>query len=74
MQVKDMMHQGAEYVAPNAKLQVIAKKMRDHDVGAIPVCEGDKTIGMVTDRDIAIRGDARGCDPTRTLVRDVMVD
>ena len=54
MQVKDMMHQGAEYVAPNAKLQVIAKKMRDHDVGAIPVCEGVKTIGMVTDRkDIA---------------------
>jgi len=54
MQVKDMMHQGAEYVAPNAKLQVIAKKMRDHDVGAIPVCEGDRTIGMVTDRDIAM--------------------
>jgi CBS domain-containing protein len=34
---------------------VIAKKMRDYDVGAIPVCEDGKTIGMVTDRDIALR-------------------
>ena len=49
MKVKDMMHRGAEYVAPNAKLQVIAKKMRDYDVGALPVCDGGKTIGMITD-------------------------
>ena len=55
MQIKDMMHKGAEYIAPNAKLQVIAKKMRDYDVGAIPVCEGGKTIGMVTNRDTAAR-------------------
>jgi len=72
MQVKDMMHQGAEYVAPNAKLQVIAKKMRDHDVGAIPVCEGDKTIGMVTDRDIAIRALANGKDIAMLEAKDVM--
>lgn len=72
MQVKDMMHQGAEYVAPNAKLQVIAKKMRDHDVGAIPVCEGGKTIGMVTDRDIAIRALANGKDIATLEAKDVM--
>jgi len=51
MKVKDMMHKGAEHVGPNAKLQTIAKKMRDHDIGAMLVCEHGKTVGMVTDRE-----------------------
>lgn len=72
MKVKDMMHKGAEFVAPNAKLQAIAKKMRDHDIGAIPVCEDDRPIGMVTDRDIAIRGLADGRDISALEARDVM--
>ncbi|HEX5930960.1 MAG TPA: CBS domain-containing protein [Methyloceanibacter sp.] len=67
-----MMHKGVEYVAPNAKLDVIAKKMQDHDVGAIPVCENGKTIGMVTDRDIAIRALANGKDISTLEARDVM--
>jgi len=72
MKVKDMMHKGAEYVAPNAKLQVIAEKMRDYDVGAIPVCEGGKTIGLVTDRDIAVRALANGKDLSKLEAKDVM--
>ena len=72
MKVKDMMHKGAELVAPNAKLQVIAKKMRDHDIGAIPVCEDGRPIGMVTDRDIAIRGLADSKDISALEARDVM--
>jgi CBS domain-containing protein len=72
MQVKDMMHKGVEYVAPNAKLQLIAKKMRDYDVGAIPICEGGKTIGMITDRDIAIRVLANGKDIGTLEAKDVM--
>jgi CBS domain-containing protein len=72
MKVKDMMHKGAECVAPNAKLQAIAKKMRDHDIGAIPVCEDGRPIGMVTDRDIAIRGLADGKDISALEARDVM--
>ena len=72
MKVKDMMHKGAEYVAPDAKLQVIAKKMRDYDVGAIPVCEGGRTIGMVTDRDIAVRALANGKDLSKLEAKDVM--
>ena len=72
MKVKDMMHKGAEYVAPNAKLQVIAEKMRDYDVGAIPVCEGGRTIGMVTDRDIAVRAFANGKDLSKLEAKDVM--
>jgi len=72
MKVRDMMHKGAESVAPNAKLQAIAKKMRDFDIGAIPVCEGGKTVGMVTDRDIAIRALADGKDLSEVEARDVM--
>jgi CBS domain-containing protein len=72
MKVKDMMHKGAEFVAPNAKLQAIAKKMRDHDIGAIPVCQDGRPIGMVTDRDIAIRGLADGKDISALEARDVM--
>ena len=72
MKVKDMTHKGAEYVAPDAKLQVIAKKMRDYDVGAIPVCEGGRTIGMVTDRDIAVRAFANGKDLSKLEAKDVM--
>jgi CBS domain-containing protein len=72
MKVKDMMHKGAEYVAPNAKLQAIAKKMRDRDIGAMLVCEDGKTLGMITDRDIAIRALANGKDISTTEARDVM--
>jgi len=51
MKVKDMMHKGVECVSPD----LIAKKMRDLDVGAIPVAANGKLVGMVTDRDITIR-------------------
>jgi CBS domain-containing protein len=72
MKVRDMMHKGAEYVAPNAKLQVIAKKMRDYDIGAIPVCQDGKPVGMVTDRDIAIRALADGKDVAKLEAKDIM--
>ena len=46
--------------------------MRDYDGGTIPVCEGGKTIGMVTDRDIAIRALANGKDIATLEAKDVM--
>lgn len=72
MKVKEMMHKGAEYVAPNAKLQIVARKMRDYDVGSIPVCDGGEVIGIVTDRDIAIRALANGKDVAKLEAKDVM--
>ena len=72
MKVKDAMHKEATWVEATTKLQAIAKKMRDLDVGAIPVGENDKLIGMVTDRDIAIRGFANGKDIANMTARDVM--
>ena len=72
MQLREIMTPQVEVVAPNAGLADCARKMRDLDVGAIPVCDGDRLRGMVTDRDLAIRGLAEGRDPKSTPVSDVM--
>jgi CBS domain-containing protein len=73
MQVKDAMHKGADWVNQDTPVIEIAKLMRDHDVGAIPVGENDRLIGMVTDRDIVCNGLASGSfDPSRATARDVM--
>ncbi|HWE21315.1 MAG TPA: CBS domain-containing protein [Hyphomicrobiaceae bacterium] len=72
MMVKDVMHKGAEWVAPQTPVSDVARKMRDLDIGAIPVGENDRLIGMVTDRDIACRAVANGKDPGKVTARDVM--
>ncbi|HUR56924.1 MAG TPA: CBS domain-containing protein [Opitutaceae bacterium] len=72
MKVKDIMTAHARCVAPDNTLVEAAGLMRQFDVGAIPVLEIDRLAGIVTDRDIAIRGVADGRDPNTTPVRDVM--
>ena len=72
MKVKSAMHKGAEWVTPETPVAQIAKKMKDLDVGSIPVGENDKLIGMVTDRDITCRAVANGRDPGKLTARDVM--
>jgi predicted transcriptional regulator len=72
MKVKEAMHSGVTWVSPSTAVSEIAKKMRDLDIGAVPVGENDRLIGMVTDRDIACRGLADGRDITRLTARDVM--
>ena len=72
MKVKEVMHTGVTWVAPDATVAEVAKKMRDEDIGAIPVGENDRLIGMVTDRDITCRSTAEGADPNDLTVRDVM--
>ena len=46
--------------------------MRDHDVGCLPVIENGRLIGMITDRDIVVRGVAEGLDPHRAIVREAI--
>jgi CBS domain-containing protein len=58
-------------VAPDATAQEAAGFMLSADTGSIPVCENDKVIGMITDRDIAVRGVAEGRGPN-CIVRDLM--
>jgi len=72
MKVKEMMHKGVEWVSPDTPVATLAKKMLQHDVGALPVGENDRLIGMVTDRDIAMRGIAKGKDISKLTAKDVM--
>jgi CBS domain-containing protein len=73
MQVQDVMTSGVECADPDMTLQQAAQKMQQLDVGLLPVCGNrDKLVGMVSDRDIVIRGVASGKDPRTTEVREVM--
>lgn len=71
--VADVMTAQVRTVAPGDTVQYAAGLMREHGLGALPVSDdGGKLVGMVTDRDVALRLVAEGRDPARTLVRDVM--
>jgi CBS domain-containing protein len=75
MKVKDVMHKGVDWVSPDTPVAEIAKLMRAHDIGCIPIGEDDHLIGMVTDRDVVCKGLARkDFDAARTTARDVMSD
>jgi CBS domain-containing protein len=73
MKVKDVMHKGVDWVSPDTPVTELAKLMREHDIGAIPIGENDRLIGMVTDRDIVCKGLAQETfDASRATARDVM--
>ena len=72
MQIKEIMTPNVEVVGPDDTLQAAAKKMRDLDVGAIPVRDGEKVHGILTDRDITVRAVAQGLDPRSTPTASVM--
>ena len=72
MLVKECMSKKVELADPEMSLSQAAKKMRDGDFGILPVRENDRLVGMITDRDIAVRAVAAGKDPKQTKIRDVM--
>lgn len=72
MQIKLIMTEEVEVIAPEASLEDAAKRMRSLDVGALPVCDGDRLVGVLTDRDLTIRSVAEGKDPRQTEVRTAM--
>lgn len=72
MKVHEIMTAHARCVGPENTLVEAAGLMREMDVGALPVCEEDRLIGILTDRDIVLRGTADGRDPNATNVREVM--
>jgi len=73
MRVSDIMTRTVECVSPEDTIQAAARKMKDLDVGPLPVCgDNDRLVGMITDRDITIRATAEGLDPKSTRVGDVM--
>ncbi len=72
MKVRDAMHPGVQWVERDTPVVKVASMMQEHDIGAIPVGQDDRLIGMVTDRDIVCRGLAQGRDCSGMTVGDVM--
>jgi CBS domain-containing protein len=73
MKVRDVMHKGVVSIEPDATLAAVAAKMREHDIGCVPVCEKiGKPLGMITDRDITLRAFASGKDVAKLAAKDVM--
>jgi len=72
MKVHDIMHRGISCVAPETPIRKVALEMRKADIGAIPVAEAGRLVGMITDRDIAVRAVADGRDLDSLTAREVM--
>ncbi|HWE72600.1 MAG TPA: CBS domain-containing protein [Stellaceae bacterium] len=71
MKIANIMSHDVHFISPDTTLRDAAKKMKEIDCGALPVAERDKLVGMLTDRDIAIRGVAAGKGPD-AKVREAM--
>jgi len=71
MRVAECMTRDVSLASPDQTIQEAAQIMAGIDAGVLPISENDRLVGMLTDRDITVRGVARGCGPN-ALVRDVM--
>ena len=72
MKVKDISTPDPQCISPEASLTEAARKMRILDIGILLVCENDRLVGTVTDRDITVRAVAEGLDPNTVKVRQMM--
>jgi len=72
IQIKEIMTRDVATIHPQASVQEAARKMTERDVGMLPICDGDRVVGLLTDRDITIRAIAEGRNPTRTKVSEIM--
>jgi len=70
--IADLMSTEVQTVQPQESLRRAAQYMQELDVGALPVCDGDRLLGMLTDRDITVRGVADDLDPDEACVSDIM--
>ena len=73
MKISEVMTSDVQTIGPDESAQAAARFMLNNDAGSIPVTDGDRLIGMITDRDIAVRGVAKGYGPD-TPVRELMTD
>ena len=72
MKIQEVMTRKVEVIEPTLFIAKAAQKMKDLNIGFLPICENDKLIGTVTDRDITIRSVAQGRDPRLAPVREIM--
>ena len=74
MEIKDIMTQSVVTIDPNESVEVAARTMTLHNVGALPVCTNGRLCGVLTDRDIVTRCLAANRQPADTKVRQVMTE
>ncbi|WP_230532451.1 CBS domain-containing protein [Microvirga roseola] len=74
MKISEIMTRNVRVVSPDRTVQEAARLMDEMNVGVLPVCDGRRLRGMITDRDITVRATAAGLPPDTTRVRDVMSD
>jgi CBS domain-containing protein len=72
MKLSEIMTSDVEVIHPDDTLQTAAQKMRDRDIGFLPVCDGDRLIGVLSDRDVIVRALAEGQDSRAMLGRDLV--
>ena len=72
MQLKEVMTRDVEVIRPDAPIVEAARKMDELNIGPLPVCDGERLVGMVTDRDITVRATSAGRDPKTTPVSEAM--
>jgi CBS domain-containing protein len=70
--ISKIMSRDVQVARPDSSVRQVAEQMKSLDVGALPICDGQRLLGMITDRDIALRTVAEGKDPSRTKVSDIM--
>lgn len=73
-QVKDVMTRAVQTIEPDGTLAQAAARMDELGIGALPVRDSERLVGMITDRDITVRATAEGLDPGSARVRQVMTD
>jgi CBS domain-containing protein len=74
MLIREVMTETPECTRPDATVQEAARRMKELDVGSLPVCDNDRLEGIVTDRDIILRSVAEGHDPSKHRVREAMTE
>jgi CBS domain-containing protein len=74
MRIRDVMTRDVQVVSPSDSIREAARLMDELNVGVLPVVEGERLVGMVTDRDITVRATAAGLAPDGTQVSQVMSD
>ena len=72
MKLHEIMTTDVETIRPEDTLQIAAQKMRDRDIGFLPVCDGDRLIGVLSDRDVIVRALADGMDSSAIVGRDLI--
>lgn len=72
MEVKDLMSRNVATVSTDTPIVEVAKLMKKMNIGSVPVCEGNRVIGILTDRDIVLREVAMGKEVDKVVAKDVM--